>query len=172
MRKYIIIAILTIFGTEFAQAQKSSVAYVDIQYILKALPQYETANEQLTLISRRWQREVDEAEREAQVLVTQYQTEQLFLSDDMRRQREREIADKQREALELKRKYFGAEGELYKKREALIKPIQDDIYNAISEIANDKRYDVVRDRSSDPALIYMAAKLDISDMVLHKLGAK
>ena len=90
----------------------------------------------------------------------------------MRREREAEIVQKEQSVLELKRKYFGQEGELFKKREALIKPIQDDIYNAIQELANEKRIDVVKDRSSDPSLIYMSSKLDISDQVLQKLGAK
>ena len=77
-----------------------------------------------------------------------------------------------REVLELKRKYFGQEGELYKKREALIKPIQDEIYTAIQDLANEKKIDVVKDRSADPSLIYMSSKLDVSDQVLQKLGAK
>ena len=166
----LLIAALLLCGTAFAKDQ--SVAYIDMTYILKNMPQYEQANEQLTLISRRWQKEIDAAQQEARVLATNYQTEQIFLSDAMRRQREEEIVTKEQEVLELKRKYFGQEGELFKKREALIKPIQDDIYNAIQELANEKRIDVVKDRSSDPSLIYMSSKLDISDQVLQKLGAK
>ena len=84
----------------------------------------------------------------------------------------KEILAKEQQVLELKRKYFGQEGEWYKKREALLKPIQDEIYNAIQDIANEKRYDVVKDRSAEPSLIYMSSKLDISDQVLEKLGAK
>ena len=153
-------------------AQKFSVAYVDMQYILKNIPQYETANEQLNMISKRWQKEIDAAQQEAQILATNYQTEQIFLSADMKQKREEEILAKEQEVLELKRQYFGQDGEWYKKREALLKPIQDEIYNAIQEIANEKRYDVVKDRSSEPSLIYMSSKLDISDQVLEKLGAK
>ena len=165
-----LIAVLLHCGTAFAKDQ--SIAYIDMAYILKNLPQYEQANEQLSLISRRWQKEVDAAQQEARVLATNYQTEQIFLSDVMRRQREEEIVKKEQEVLELKRKYFGQEGELFKKREALIKPIQDDIYNAIQSLADEKRIDIVKDRSSDPSLIYMSSKLDISDQVLQKLGAK
>ena len=153
-------------------AQKFSVAYVDMQYILKNIPQYETANEQLNMISKRWQKEIDAAQQEAQILATNYQTEQIFLSADMKQKREEEILAKEQEVLELKRQYFGQDGEWYKKREALLKPLQDEIYNAIQEIANEKRYDVVKDRSSEPSLIYMSSKLDISDQVLEKLGAK
>ena len=166
----LMIAALLFCGTTFAKDQ--SVAYVDMTYILKNLPQYEQANEQLTMLSKRWQKEVDAMQQEARVLSTNYQTEQIFLSETMRSQREDEIVKKEQEVLELKRKYFGQEGELYKKREALIKPIQDEIYNAIQELASEKRIDVVKDRSADPALIYMSSKLDISDQVLHKLGAK
>ena len=158
------------FGTAFAKDQ--SIAYIDMQYILKNLPQYEQANEQLTMLSKRWQKEIDAAQQEARVLATNYQTEQIFLNETLRAQREQEIVAKEQEVLELKRKYFGQNGELYKKREALIKPIQDEIYNAIQDLANEKRIDVIKDRSADPALIYMSSKLDVSDQVLRKLGAK
>ena len=153
-------------------AQKFSIAYIDMQYILKNMPQYETANEQLNMISKRWQKDIDAAQQEVKILLSNYQTEQIFLSQDMKQKREEEILAKEQEVLELKRKYFGQDGEWYKKREALLKPIQDEIYNAIQDIANEKRYDVVKDRSADPSLIYMSSKLDISDQVLEKLGAK
>lgn len=172
MKRFIILFFIavTAFGTSFAKDQ--SIAYIDMQYILKNLAQYEQANEQLTMLSKRWQKEIDAAQQEARVMATNYQTEQIFLSESMRAQREEEIVKKEQEVLELKRKYFGEQGELYKKREALIKPIQDEIYNAIQDLANEKRIDLVKDRSSDPSLIYMSSKLDISDQVLHKLGAK
>ncbi len=158
-------------GTVFAK-ESTSVVYVDMAYILKNLPQYESANEQLTLISRRWQKEVEALEQEAKVLEANYQTEQIFLSDAMRQKREQEILDKENEALELKHKYFGVDGELSKKREALIKPIQDDVFAAIQDIANEQKINIVKDRSSDEALLYISSKLDISDQVLQKLGAK
>jgi outer membrane protein len=172
MKRILLIAILSLTAFLPITAQKFSVAYVDMQYILKNLPQYETANEQLNMISKRWQRDIDAAQQEAKVLAANYQTEQIFLSADMKERREADILAKEQEVLELKRKYFGQEGEWYKKREALLKPIQDEIYNAIQDIANEHRYDVVKDRSADPSLIYMSSKLDISDQVLEKLGAK
>lgn len=173
MKKFctILFFLMTAFGTVFAKEQ-SNIAYIDLQYILKNLPAYESANEQLSLISRRWQKEIDAAQQQARVLATNYQTEQIFLSEEMKTRREEEIVAKENEVLELKRKYFGQDGELFKKREALIKPIQDEIYTAIQEIASEKKYDIVKDRSADPALIYMSSKLDISDQVLQKLGAK
>ena len=172
MKKYLLIIALSFLAFAPLSAQKFSVAYVDMQYILKNLPQYETANEQLNMISKRWQKDIDAAQNEAKVLAANYQTEQIFLSEDMQQRREEEILAKEQEVLELKRKYFGQDGEWYKKRESLLKPIQDEIYNAIQDIANEKGYDVVKDRSSEPSLIYMSGKLDISDQVLQKLGAK
>ena len=135
------------------QAKDNSVAYVDMAYILKNLPQYETANEQLTMIAKRWQKEIDALEQEVRVMTTNYQTEQIFLSEDMRHRREEEILAKEQE-------------------EALLKPIQDEIYAAIQELANEKHIDIIKDRSSDPGLLYMSSKLDYSDQLLQKLGAK
>ena len=166
----VLFAFVLLSGTTFAK--DLSVGYVDMSYILKNLPQYEQANEQLTMLSKRWQKEIDAAQQDARVMATNYQTEQIFLSEALRTEREQEIVKKEQEVLELKRKYFGQEGELYKKREALIKPIQDEIYNAIQDLANEKRIDIIKDRSADPALIYMSSKLDYSDQVLRKLGAK
>ena len=172
MKRILIIAFLSLVALAPIAAQKFSVAYVDMQYILKNLPQYETANEQLNMISKRWQKDIDAAQNEAKILATNYQTEQIFLSADMKERREAEILAKEQEVLELKRKYFGQDGEWYKKRESLLKPIQDEVYNAIQDIASEKRYEIVKDRSADPSLIYMSSKLDISDQVLEKLGAK
>ncbi|MBQ7258643.1 MAG: OmpH family outer membrane protein [Paludibacteraceae bacterium] len=172
MKKISILLFVALLSCGTAFAKDQSIAYIDMQYILKNLAQYEQANEQLTMLSKRWQKEIDAMQQEARVMATNYQTEQIFLSETMRAQREDEIVKKEQEVLELKRKYFGQDGELYKKREALIKPIQDEIYNAIQDLASEKRIDIVKDRSADPALIYMSSKLDISDQVLMKLGAK
>lgn len=173
MKRLFFLIILTM-GIAFPHlhAQKFAVAYLDMQYILKNLPQYETANEQLTMISKRWQKEIDLAQQELQILTSNYQTEQIFLSPEMKQNKENEILEKEQYVLELKRKYFGEGGEWYKKREALLKPIQEEIYNVVQEIATEKRYDVIKDRSADPSLIYMSSRLDISDQVLEKLGAK
>lgn len=167
--KKVIFAIFVLISCSLS-AQK--IAYIDMAYILKNLPQYESANDQLSMMSKRWQKEIEAATEEARVMASNYQTEQIFLSDELRTKREEEILQKEREALELKHKYFGQDGELFKKRESLIKPIQDEIYTAIQEIAQEKKYDIVKDRSSEPSLIYMSNKLDISDQVLQKLGAK
>ena len=171
-RIFFLIILALVLVAPKSEAQKFAAAYLDMQYILKNLPQYETANEQLSIISKRWQKEIDAAQQEVQILTSNYQTEQIFLSADMKKKREDEILEKERYVLELKRKYFGEDGEWYKKRESLLKPIQEEIYNAVQEIATEKKYDVVKDRSADPSLIYMSSRLDISDQVLEKLGAK
>ena len=170
---YIAIAAFALCALAFVpKTQAQKIAFVDMQYILKNLPQYETANEQLTMVSKRWQREVDALNEEARVLQSNYQTEQIFLSEEMKQKREAEILAKEKEALEAKRKYFGKDGELFKKRDALLKPIQDEIYAVIQDISQEKHYDIVKDRSADPSLIYMSSKMDISDQVLQRLGAK
>ena len=151
-----------------AQAQKY--ALIDMQYILKNIPAYETANEQLDIVSKKWQKEIETKRQEVEKLYKNYQTELVFLSDEMKIQREEEIVAKEREVNELKRKYFGQDGELFKKRESLLKPIQDEIYTAVQEVAQQKGYDMIIDRSSHMSLIYSASKLDVSDQVLEKLG--
>ena len=161
---------LLLFTALSAGIAAQKYAVIDIEYILKNVPAYEIANEQLNMISRRWQKEIEDKNLEVQTMNKNYQTELVFLSEDMKSRREQEIVRKEREVTELKMKYFGQNGELYKKREALIKPIQDEIYNAIQEVARERHLDMVFDRSSMPSLIFSAPKLDISDIVLERLG--
>lgn len=145
-------------------------AMVDMEYIMKNIPAYETANDQLSQISKKWQAEVDLQMQEVQKLYKNYQTEVVFLSEDMKSKREEEIVTKEKAAQELKRKYFGPEGELFKKRQSLMKPIQDEIYAAVQDICKEKDYELVIDKSSSMNLIFTSPKLDISDAVLQKLG--
>ncbi len=168
MKRVILSIILFTVCLSFVSAQKY--ALVDMEYIMKNIPAYETANEQLNMVSKKWQKEVEALLQEVQTMYKNYQTELVFLSEDMKVQREEEIVAKEKEANELKRKYFGQDGELFKKRESLIKPIQDEIYTAIQEIAKDKGYDMVLDKTTTISLIYSVPKLDISDIVLEKLG--
>jgi len=156
-------------GITFAgNAQKF--AMVDMEYIMKNIPAYETANEQLTQISKKWQSEVDIQMQEVQKMYKNYQTELVFLSEDMKVKREEEIVAKEKAAQELKRTYFGTEGELFKKRQSLMKPIQDEVYTAIQEISKEKDFSLIFDKSSSMNIIFTSPKLDISDLVLQKLG--
>lgn len=145
-------------------------ALIDMEYILKNIPAYEMTNEQLSQVSKKWQNEVEALQQEAQNMYKNYQSDLVFLSAEMKTKREEEIVKKEQEAQELKRKYFGPEGELYKKRETLMKPIQDEIYNAVKEISEDRGYQIVWDRASAMSIIFASPKIDISNEVLIKLG--
>lgn len=168
MKKILILTAMLLGWVSFSSAQK--MAIVDMSYILKNIPMYESANEQLKQVSQKWQKEVDALNEEAELLYKNYQTESVFLSDEMKRKKENEIVAKEKQASELKRTYFGPEGEYYKKRESLMKPIQDEVYVAVKDIADTKGYQVVLDKSSSQNLIYFSVKVDISDEVLEKLG--
>ena len=161
-------AFFAIVSAVSVNAQKF--ALMDMEYVLKNIPAYERANEQLTQQSKRWQGEIDDLTVEAQNLYKKYQSEAIFLSDEQRVNREQEILNKEKLASELKRKYFGPDGELYKKRESLMAPIQDEIYNAVKEICEAKGYSAVVDRASAGSIIYASPKIDISNEVLAKLG--
>ena len=164
-----ILFILSLFvSTLSVQAQKF--ALVDIDYILKNVPAYERANEQLAQVSKKWQAEVDALTTEAQTLYKNYQNEVVFLSAEQKKAKQDAIMEKEKQAAELKRKYFGPEGELFKKRTSLMSPIQDEIYNAIKDIAELRGYQLVLDRASDAAIIFGSPKIDISNEVLSKLG--
>ena len=127
-------------------------------------------NEQLSQVSKKWQNEVEAIQQEAQNMYKNYQSDLVFLSAEMKTKREEEIVKKEQEAQDLKRKYFGPEGELYKKRESLMKPIHDEVYNAVKEISEVKGYQIVWDRASAMSIIFASPKIDISKEVLIKLG--
>lgn len=168
MKKLFLISCLLVVCAWMANAQKY--ALIDMEYILKNIPAYEMTNEQLSQVSKKWQNEVDALQQEAQNMYKTYQSDLVFLSAEMETKREEEIVKKEQEAQDLKRKYFGADGELYKKRESLMKPIQDEIYNAVKEISEDKGYQLVIDRASAMSIIFASPKIDISNEVLVKLG--
>lgn len=153
-----------------ANAQKF--ALLDMEYILKNIPAYERANEQLNQVSKKWQAEVEAINTEAQTMYKNYQNEVAFLSNEQKKAKQDAIMKKEQEASELKRKYFGPEGELFKKRSSLMSPIQDEIYNVVRDIADLRGYQLVLDRASDSGIIFGSPKIDISDEVLSKLGYK
>ena len=145
-------------------------ALVDMEYILKNIPAYERANEQLNQVSKKWQAEVEAVQIEAQTLYKNYQNEVVFLSQEQKKTRQDAIVKKEQEAAELKKKYFGPQGELFKKRTALMTPIQEEVYNAVRDIADLRGYQLVLDRASDTGIIFGSPKVDISNEVLSKLG--
>jgi len=145
-------------------------ALVDMEYMLSKVPAYEMANEQLNQVSKKWQGEVDALTKQAKDLYTKYQSEMVYMSDELKSKREAEILAKEKEAAELKKQYFGSEGELFKKRESLLNPINDEIYNAIKQLSEDDGYMLVLDRASGTNILFASPKIDISDQVLRKLG--
>ena len=151
-----------------ASAQKF--ALVDMKYIFKNIPAYERANEQLNQVSRKWQAEVEALNTEASTMYKNYQNESVFLSQEQKKTKQEQIMNKEKAAADLKKKYFGPEGELFKKREALMAPIQEEVYNAVKEISELRGYSLVVDRSSDQGIIFGSPKIDISNEVLQKLG--
>lgn len=151
-----------------ANAQKY--ALIDMEYILKNVPAYERANEQLNQVSKKWQAEVEALNIEANTMYKNYQNEVVFLSQEQKKAKQEAIMNKEKEASELKKKYFGPEGELFKKREALMGPIQEEIYNAVKEVSDLRGYSLVLDRASNSGIIFGSPKIDISNEVLKKLG--
>ena len=145
-------------------------ALIDMEYILSNIPAYERANEQLNQTSKAWQAEVEAINTTAQTLYKNSQNEIVFLSEAQKKEREQAIVDKEKEAAELKKKYFGPEGELFKKRQSLIEPIHDEIYNAVKAIATTRGFQLILDRASDSGIIFASPTIDISNEVLAKLG--
>ncbi|MDR1222132.1 MAG: OmpH family outer membrane protein [Tannerella sp.] len=170
MKRVILTGCMVLFCSLATTAVAQKFALIDREYILKNIPAYEMTNEQLNQLSEKWQGEIETLQQEAQNMYKSYQSDLVFLSAEMKTKREEDIIKKEQEAQDLKRKYFGAEGELYKKRESLMKPIWDEIYEAVKAIAEDKGYQVVVDRAAAMSVIYASPKIDISNEVLAKLG--
>ena len=167
MKKLIITCMVTLVSLA-ANAQKF--ALIDMEYIMKNIPAYERANEQLNQVSKKWQAEVEALSNEAATMYKNYQNEVVFLSQEQRKAKQEAIMKKEKDAGELKKKYFGPEGELYKKRESLIAPIQEAVYNAVKELSEQRGYSLVLDRASDTGIIFGSPKIDISNEVLGRLG--
>lgn len=167
MKKLIITCLVAIVSLA-AHAQKF--ALIDMEYIMKNIPAYERANEQLNQVSKKWQAEVEALSNKAATMYKNYQNEVVFLSQEQRKAKQEAIMKKEKDAGELKKKYFGPEGELYKKRESLIAPIQEAVYNAVKELSEQRGYSLVLDRASDTGIIFGSPKIDISNEVLGRLG--
>ena len=167
MKKILAICTLALMAIT-AQAQKF--ALMDMEYVLKNIPAYERANEQLNQVSKKWQAEVEALNTQAATMYKNYQNEVVFLSKEQKAAKQEEIMLKEKEAADLKKKYFGPEGELFKKRESLMSPIQEEIYNVVKEISEQRGYSLVLDRASDSAIIFGSPKIDISNEILQKLG--
>ncbi len=165
-----LIIALVIAAASWLGASAQKFALVDMDYILRSIPTYEMANEQLSQLSTRWQKEVEAVAKEAETMYKNYQNEMVFLTDEQKKKREEEIVAKEKQAAELRQKYFGPEGELYKKRQTLMKPIQDDVYNAVKKVSEERGYQCIFDRATSSDIIFASPRIDVSNEVLEKLG--
>lgn len=147
-------------------------AFIDSDYILKNIPAFNAAQDQLDQLSKQYQKELETMYAEIEKMYKDFQAESVLLSDDMKRKREDVIITKEKDYKELQKKYFGPNGELFKKRQALVKPIQDDIFAAVQDITNEGAYAVIFDKSGSSTLFSTNPKFDLSDQVLQKLGYK
>lgn len=169
MKKSIVLAIMAVIACAFgAKAQKF--AMVDMDYILSNVPAYEVANNQLEQLSQRWQKEVENVAREAETMYNNYKSQMPFLTDDQKKKQEEAIVAKEKQAAELRNKYFGPEGELYKKRKTLMEPIQEQVYEAVKKVAEERAYMCIFDRASSADIVFASPRVDVSNEVLAKMG--
>tara|TARA_B100000945_G_C20413740_1_gene614025 strand:+ start:1351 stop:1857 length:507 start_codon:yes stop_codon:yes gene_type:complete len=166
--KKLLLSIIIILNSVTLSAQKF--AYVDTDYILNKIPEFRQAQDKLDEISLDWQKEIESRYTEVEQMYRAYQQEQVLLTEEMKMKREEAIINKENETQQLQQKYFGPEGELYKKRQELIKPIQDKIYDAIQQLAINNKYQIIFDSSSDLIMLYKNNNLDKSDKVLELIG--
>ena len=169
MKKIILIMILSASVLSFnTYAQKF--AYIDTDYILNKIPDFKQAQDKLDNISTQWQKEIEQKYSEIDKMYRSYQQEKVLLTEKMQRNREDLILEKEKEAKNMQQKYFGPEGDLYSKRQELIRPIQDKIYDAVQQLASNNKYQIVFDSSSDLIMLYSNPNLDKSDKVLELMG--
>ncbi len=170
MKKILLIAACFFISLGASQAQRYAI--VDTKYILDKMPEYKDAQKQLDQTSAQWQKEIDDKQAVLDRMYKDYEAEQVMLSEDLKKKREDELFNKEKEVRDLQRKRFGFEGDLFKKRQELVKPIQDKVYNAIQKIAVNRMYDFILDKSEGITVIFADPKLDKSEDVLKELGIK
>jgi len=170
MKKIVLVISVVIATSVVSVAQK--IAYIDSEYILSNIPEYKAAQSELDKTSTGWQKEVEAKYAEIDKMYKAYQAEQILLTDDMKKKRESDIVAKEKDAKDLQKQRFGVDGELFKKRQELVKPIQDKVYNAVKTISEKGGYSIMFDKASDLTMLYTSPKLDKSDDVLNLLGYK
>lgn len=168
MKKMLMIVLILLGGTMGMQAQK--LAYVDTQYILNNIADYQMAQNQLDELAKKWQKEIDGKIAEVDKLYKAYQADAVLLPEELKQKRQDEILNKEKAIKALQKKRFGKDGDLYKKRSELVKPLQDKIYNAIQEKAEERGYMMIFDRAGSGTILYANSRFDISDDILRKLG--
>ena len=170
MKKIILAAIVPCSLALTASAQRYAV--IDTKYILDKIPDYKDAQKKLDQFSEQWQREIDAKQSELDQLYRNFESEQVMLSEELKKKREDELFNREKEVRDLQKRRFGFEGDLFKKRQELVKPIQDKVYNAIQKLAGERQYDFILDKSEGITVIFADPKLDKSDDVLRTMGVK
>ena len=167
-----IFLLLFVTCCSFSVIAQQRYAIIDTKYILSKVPEYKDADKKLQLVGEQWQKEIDDKQAILDKMYKNYEAEQFMLTDDLKKKREDELFVKEKEVRELQKKRFGYEGDLFKERQKLVKPIQDKVYNAIQKIAIARFYDFVLDKSEGITVIFADPKLDKSDEVLREMGIK
>lgn len=170
MKKLILIVSIVLTSAAASFAQKF--AYVDTEFILSQIPEYKAAQAELDKTSIQWQKEIEAKYAEIDKMYKSYQAEQILLTEDLKKKREGDIIAKEKDAKDLQKQRFGVDGELFKKRQELVKPIQDKVYAGVKAVAEKGGYSVIFDKSSDLTMLYASSKLDKSDEVLQHMGYK
>jgi outer membrane protein len=170
MKKFLILATCFLLLAAVSNAQRYAV--IDSKYILDKLPEYKEAQKLLDQFSEQWQQEIDQKQALVDKMFKDYDAEQVMLSDVLKKKREDELYNKEKELRDLQKKRFGFEGDLFKKRQELIKPIQDRVYNAVQKLAVEKQYDFILDKSEGITVIFADPKLDKSADIIRNLGVK
>ncbi|MFN3300729.1 MAG: OmpH family outer membrane protein [Sediminibacterium sp.] len=170
--KKILVAFTTLLLLSTAVVAQQRYAIIDTKYILSKIPEYRDADKKLQLVGEQWQKEIDDKQAVLDKMYKNYEAEQIMLTDDLKKKREDELFVKEKEIRDLQKKRFGYEGDLFKERQKLVKPIQDKVYNAIQKIAVARVYDFILDKSEGITVIFADPKLDKSDEVLRELGIK
>ncbi len=168
-KKHLLILVLGVVGFVAVNAQ-SKYAVINTKYILDKIPEYKEADKKLKVLGDQWQQEIDEKQMVLDKMYKNYEGEQFMLSEDLRKKREDELFAKEKELRDLQKKRFGYEGDLFKERQKLVKPIQDKVYNAVQKMATARSYDFILDKSEGITIIFADPKLDKSDDVLKELG--
>ena len=168
MKRILLILAVSFLAVSTIQAQRF--AYVDTDYILNNIPEFNQAQDKLDEISKQWQEEIEAIYAEVDKMYRDYQTQEVLLTDEMKTKRENAIIAKEKSAKDLQRKRFGPDADLYAKRQELIKPLQDKVYDAIQQLAANSKYAVIFDSSSDLIMLYANPNLDKSDKILENMG--
>ncbi len=170
MKKTLLFSI-ALLGLAFA-SQAQRYAIIDTRYILNKIPEYKDADTKLQQIGAQWQKEIDDKQAQLDKMYKNYEAEQFMLTEELKKKREDELFVREKEVRDLQKKRFGYEGDLFKERQRLVKPVQDKVYNAVQKMAIAKAYDFVLDKSEGITIIFADPKLDKSEDVLKELGIK